>query len=169
MTPTEPKDVQEITDADVADVGAELATTDEALLAEFLAVVEADEAEADSSDATMAIIARTLRASTVEEILRNDQAVSSDDYVGKPFVMREVRFSRSTFEGDGPQFFAIAQCVNQDGEPFVLTTGAARVLSQAFKLRKAKALPISLVICKAERKSRNGYFPLWLEAGPQDF
>lgn len=143
----------------------DVVTLDDEQFAEWLAECEADVSGVDSEQVQLQIIARTLRASTVDAVLAPDAAVSSKDYVGKPFTLRSLRWSEADDSNEGFQYFAVCQCVNADGEPFVMTSGAGRIVAQLHQLRKMDALPIDLVIRRADRPSSSGNYPLWLERG----
>lgn len=142
---------------------AELDTLDQTEFDRFLAACEADAADMDSEAVQLQIIARTLRATSVDSVLAPDAAVSSADYVNRPFTLVSARFSPSDTTNEGSQYFAVMQCVTPDGEPVVVTSGAGRVIAQVFKLREMDALPIQVVIKKSDRPSKSGNFPLWLE------
>lgn len=133
--------------------------------AEWLAECESDVRNVDAEQVQLQIIARTLRADTVDAVLASDAAVSSKDYVGKPFTVLSLRWSEADDSNEGFQYFAVCQCVDTDGVPFVMTSGAARIVAQLHQLRKMDALPITLIIRKAERPSSSGNYPLWLERG----
>lgn len=170
MTQTSDSTTEATTSADLEALAADaLGTDDKATLTRFLAVAESDAKAMDPGAVAMEIIGRVLDAETVDAVLATDKAISSEDYVGRPFVLLSARFSPSQYEGEGPQFFATMTIADENGEKQVLNSSAGRIIAQVFKLRELDAMPVKVVIGKAERPSRAGYYPLWLERAPEDF
>ena len=147
----------------------DVVSMDDEQFAEWLQECESDVANIDPEQVQLQIIARTLRASSVEQALAPDAAVSSKDYVGKPFTLLSFRWSEADDSNEGFQYYAVCQCVDADGQPFVMTSGAGRIVAALHVIRKNDAMPIGLVVKRADRPSRSGNYPMWLEKADAGF
>lgn len=170
-TDVEPVDVEPI---DVP--GTDLATKVEGTLttltevdrqnvAAFLAQTREVESQ-DTDAATVEILARILRAESVDDVLAPQAPVPLQQLIGFPIVVDGVRWMRSDFD-EGPGMYALVDAVHRDtGEKFLGTCGGMNVLAQLFAMDRLGAFPVHVVVTRARKATANGYFPLWLEPPP---
>lgn len=144
----------------------DLVQDDRDALARFLAAADIEQLADDPAKASQDIIARILRASTVEEVLGKEQVTHARDFLDTPFALLSVKFNRTEFDGDGPPFYAVLSGATDDGEPVTITCGAGNVMAQAFKLDDMKALPYRVVIRQNPKPTAAGFHVMWLEAAP---
>lgn len=134
----------------------------DAILAEFLQSGKGS-VVSDPQQAMMDILRRTAEATSVDDVLGQSEATHARDVIGVPLVFQSFRVQESTFGGEGPDFYYLADCVNRDGESIVVTCGAPRVMLQLWKLQQMEALPIELVIAELDHDTAAGFRPMWLE------
>lgn len=102
----------------------------------------ADITEDDTSDEiTYDQALRILGAETSAEVLKDDAVVKSADLVGRTFVVTAVSWRKSTKSEDGAGRYAFMTCVNADGEQFLSSCGATKVVLQLRKAELAGWLP----------------------------
>jgi len=89
----------------------------------------------DTDEVTYEIAMQILQASSPEKLFSPDQVKHAKQLVGIPFIIRELRWRRSTAKEDGTGRYAIMQCVSRDGEAFVASCGGTQVCLQ---LRRAE-------------------------------
>lgn len=139
----------------------------DAILAEFLASGKGS-VVSDPEQAMMDILRRTAEATTVDDVLGQSEATHARDVIGQTLTFLGFRVQESTYGGSGPDFYYLADCVNAEGEPLVITCGAPRVMLQLWKLQQMDALPIELVIAELDHETAAGFKPMWLER-PKSF
>jgi hypothetical protein len=93
-------------------------------------VAEDDTTEIDLEDAL-----RILSATDQAEVLRVNEMRKIDDYAERPLVVLGVTWRKSTRSEDGAGRYAVIHATDEDGEPFLVTCGATKVVLQ---LRKAE-------------------------------
>lgn len=174
MTAPKPKpDIQEITDADVADAelvladtpsnGQIISATTSRALEDYLAGRETVQVQ-DPDDVVRGIVARTLNAGSLDELLNRQAVVGLRDQMGKTLVISDVRWGQSTFE-DGLPFYAIIDCADAEtGEKIVATTGAMQPMAQLYMMKKHNWLPAVVKVDTTAKQTAAGYFPIWLSA-----
>lgn len=117
----------------------------------------------DPTEAQLDIIRRILQAESMEEILGQASVTHARDYVNTPFALLSCKMQKSDFEGDGLKIYAVMECADNDGTPFVMTCGAAQVVAQAYMLQTRNHLPATVIVREKEKPTANGYKPMWLE------
>lgn len=117
--------------------------------------------EQDAEDSVRQIIARILAADTVEDILRKD-VLHARDLLDVPLEIQAVKWQMSGYE-EGANCYAVMDAVNiATGEQTVITCGAVAVQTQLLRLWVGGFLPVTAMVVKSARPTRNGYYPLWL-------
>lgn len=105
----------------------------------------------DPEQIQRAILERLMAASTVEEILREDETVATKALVGKPLEITDCRVMKSSFEG-GLGVYLIADAIDLDtGELIVINTGATKIVGQLIALKKTNNLPIKVTVKEVGR------------------
>lgn len=145
------------------------AEVDSAAFTRFLAAADTEVQERDPDQVAMDIIRRILDAETVDDVLGGAGAIHARDFLGRPFMLADVRFNQSSFESAGPAFYALLEGADTDGQKVVITCGARNVIAQAWKLRDMGATPIAVQIVESQRETAAGFKPMWLEAAPKSF
>jgi hypothetical protein len=147
----------------------EVVATDDDTFTRFLAAADEEVREVDADEVSMQIIARILKATSVDDILEGSGAVHARDFVGVPFTLTDVRFNKSDFQDAGPAFYALLEGADGNGERVTITCGARNVIAQAWKLRDMGALPVQVQLGESERPTAKGYKVLWLEKAGSSF
>jgi hypothetical protein len=147
----------------------DIAIPDTEVFQRFLAAAEEGDFETNADQVAIDIIARILNATDAADVLGGAGAVHARDYLDVPFTLTGVRFNKSSFDGAGPQFYALLEGASSDGEKLAITCGAKNVIAQAWKLHDLGALPIEVVLKQSPRPTSAGFYVLWLEAAPAGF
>ena len=135
----------------------------------FLSAADEGRFETNPDQVAIDIIARILSANDAAEVLGGGSAIHARDYLDVPFVLTGVRLNKSSFDGAGPDFYALLEGANSDGEKVVITCGAKNVMAQAWRLDDLGALPCPVVIKQSPSPTSNGFHVLWLESAPKGF
>lgn len=120
----------------------------------------------DPQQAQLEIVRRILSADTVDDVLKQQEAIHASTVLGQALRIVGIRFQQSDFTEAGPDFYMLVDCVTDNGEPFSVTCGAVNVMAQLWKLDQLGAFPLSAQIIETERKTKAGYTPMWLEGLP---
>lgn len=152
-----------------AGAALEASGVDSEVFQRFLAAADDGNFDTDPEQVTLDIIARILKAETVEDVLGTSTATHARDYLNVPFLLTGVRFNRGDFADSGTNFYALLEGADDNGEPLVVSCGAKNVIAQSWKLADMGALPLSVVLKESPRQTANGYKPMWLEAGPTPY
>lgn len=150
-------------------MSTEVAIPDSAVFQRFLAAADEGQFEQNPEQITIDIIARILNASTVEDVLGTSSATHARDYLDTPFHLLGVRFNQSTYEDAGPDFYALLDAADRDGEKVAISCGARNVIAQAWKLADMGALPIDVQLRQSTKPTSAGFHVMWLEAAPEAF
>jgi hypothetical protein len=84
---------------------------------------------------------RIFKAETAGEVLRADQVVKVASLVGQTFVILSVSWRKSTKSEDGAGRYAFLTCADENGEQFLTSCGATKVVLQLRKAELAGWLP----------------------------
>lgn len=84
---------------------------------------------------------RILSAETPGETLKVNELRKIDDLAGSPFTVLSVTWRKSTRSDDGTGRYAVIRCASADGEEFLTTCGATKVVLQLRKFQVAGWLP----------------------------
>src|SRR5690242_2462259 len=90
----------------------------------FLEAADESKFEQNPDQVAIDIIARILAANDAAEVLGGGSAIHARDYLDVPFNLTSVRLNKSSFDGVGPDFYALLEGVDQDGVKIVITCGA---------------------------------------------
>lgn len=148
---------------------ANIDVTNDETFQRFLAAADDEVREVDPDAVSMEVIARILKADTVDDVLGGTSATHARDYLRQPFTLTEVRFNKSSLSNEGPAFYALLQGADPNGEAVTITCGARNVIAQAWKLRDMEALPIQVIIQESDRPTAAGNRVMWLEKAPTSF
>lgn len=132
-------------------------------LLEFMTAAQ-NQAPVDPQQAQLDIIRRILAGNSAADVLEQTSALHAADVLGDVLQIIGFTFNESTFDGKGPQFYMLIECVDADGEPFKVTCGAVNVMAQLFRLGQLDALPLKARITENEHATAAGYKPMWLTA-----
>jgi hypothetical protein len=120
----------------------------------------------DTADLNVVILeqlaARILDAEDPDDILDPFGTVKGKDVLGKPLQITGVQFLQGEFEESFPYYvsFQVYDAATQGVKP--VTVGGEKVVLQAAGFDMHGAWPQVLAIHKAEKATRNGFYPLEL-------
>lgn len=111
--------------------------------------------------------ARVLAATTVEDIFAaaGGTATKVDDILNVPVMLLSVEdYLPSDFsEGESTYgCFVVLSVAQQDGTKLTVTTGAATIMQQVYKLVAGEHLPHPVIFSKTEKATAAGYYPKFL-------
>lgn len=147
----------------------DVAIPDSEVFQRFLAAADEGQFEQNPDQIAIDIIARILNADSVDAVLGTSAATHARDYLDVPFALTNVRFNKSDIDGTGPDFYALLEGFDDNGEPQVITCGARNVIAQAWKLQDMDALPVRVVLKESAKATSAGFKVMWLEAAPDPF
>lgn len=142
---------------------------DDEVFTRFLAAADEGSLDASADQTSIDIIARILKATTAADVLGREDVIHARDIADEPFTLLGVKFNRSEFDGAGPQFYALLDATNADGEALKITCGAKNVIAQVWRLADLGALPCDVVLKESSKPTAAGYKVMWLEAAPTSF
>lgn len=124
--------------------------------------------EIDPEQAALDIVRRILSGASVDDVLGESEALHAKDVLGVTLAVTGVRWNQSDM-ADGPGFYALMECVDDKGEPFVVTCGALSCMAQLYRLDQLEAFPIRLCIEEVGKPTAAGYRPMHLRKGEEPF
>ena len=127
----------------------------------FLTTV-AGSIDQDPAAVQAAIVAGILASKTAEDVLHQQETTHAEDVIGVRLLITGLRWLRSDFE-QGPGFYCVIDCTDDDGTRQVVTVGSANVMAQLFRLDELGHLPFYAAIVRATRPTAAGYYPMRLE------
>jgi hypothetical protein len=117
----------------------------------------------DPAEIQRQMMERILESDNVEDILGRNAATHAQDMLDRPLMLNSVRYMRSKYKDGIPVFAVLEVTDGETGTEHAVTCSAQNVMTQAAMLWKLDALPIGVVIRRAEDPTANGFYPLWLE------
>lgn len=126
-------------------------TLQRAQVAEWLAGADLVE-EDDTPDIDLDEAIRILGAANQDEVLRVNEMRKIDEYADKSFAILSVMWRKSTRTEDGAGRYAVLRCVDGEGEEFLTTCGATKVILQVRSAELKGWLPwqVQLQVTKTE-------------------
>ena len=131
-------------------------------VAAFLAAGR-DSAVVDPQQAQYDIVRRILASDSIEDVLKQQEAIHARDVLGEALCVTGIRRMESSVGETGPDFYMLIDCVAPDGEPYAVTCGAVNVMAQLHKLEELDAFPLVLQLVEVGRPTKAGYKPMWAE------
>jgi len=121
-----------------------------------------DSFKSDPEIASRMILERILNAETFEDAFAPQTLDSWRDMLDVPVRVTDIRFNRSSFQGQGSPIYAVADLVRLDtGEQTTVTCGGRNVLMQLVSALKHGWLATHAVAMTA-RPTADGNTVLWL-------
>lgn len=157
------------TKASKAKNGTALVVPSDETFQRFLRAAEEGQLEQNPDQVAIDVIAKILSADTIEGVFGGGGTIHARDYLDTPFKLLGLHFNESTFDGEGPNFYALLDAVNADGEKVAITCGAKNVIAQAWKLADMNALPMDIIIKQSAKATASGFHIMWLEQAPAAF
>lgn len=111
----------------------------------------------------LAIVARILRAQTLDEILGSFEATPIDQVLDQPMEIHAVRWERSEYEEGNPYYALIDAVLIDDGNRVTLTTGSTNILTQLVAMAARGYLPAKVIARQSAKPTKRGYYPKHLE------
>jgi hypothetical protein len=107
----------------------------------------ADITDDDASDELAYEMAlRILQAEDASAMLAQDDVRPVRELVGEAFTVRSVAWRKSTKSENGEGRYAVMACVDRDGEAFLSSCGATKVVLQLRKAQIEGWLPMTFVL-----------------------
>lgn len=117
----------------------------------------------DAQQSQAGIVARILAAGSADAVLDMGEPTKAEDLEQVSLRITGVRWMKSTFD-EGPGVYAVADATRLDtDEKIKVTCGGVNVMTQLLRLQTMKALPQDVKIVKAQRPTKSGYYPYWLQ------
>lgn len=135
--------------------------TDEKLIAQFaeMAVM----IPGDDDNAVQTILQTILGAKTWDELDAPWQTSDIEDVLDRELIITDAKRLPSTFKGGLGMFLVLHLNDPKTGETFVKSTGSISVVGQIACAYARDWMPIKVKWRKAERQSKNGYYPQHLQ------
>lgn len=146
-------------------MSSELVETANQRLDRFVAEITDDDV-LDPEEARRQIALRIIMGETAEEILSGSEAEKARDYIGQPIRIVGVKWNKSRKPGAFAGRYAIIECVDADGQPFVISSGAMQIMLQLWRLKDVGALPVVAKVVEQEEGGEDGNKAMWLELVP---
>ena len=148
--------------------GTEVVVKDtDSAIARFLSAAQTQQV-IDPEQAALDMVRRILTAGTPDEVLEGSAAIHAVDVLGQTLTVVGVKWNESD-NASGPNFYAVMECVDAEGEPFAVTCGAISVMAQLFRMDELHAFPVRVAIEEAARPTKSGYKPMHLRKGEESF
>lgn len=153
----------------MSEQSSEIAVSDVGAVEQAIATGTVPELVSDPLEIQRAIFARLANAATVDEILEQGSGLDSwaNDLEGIAVEVHGVRFNVSTYEQGAPVYAVVDLAVlegERAGERLLVSCGGVNVMGQLVGMLKLGAFPAQVRIAHAEKPTRQGYRPLWLQA-----
>lgn len=116
---------------------------------EMIAVLTgaAEVKEHDPAETSAAIIRAILTAETAEDAMKDAAIYNTEDLVGVPFTVNDVKVAKSKYGKDGRGGYLICYIVRHDtGEVCIFTTSSAKVAARILWFQMHSMLPASFKV-----------------------
>lgn len=114
-------------------------------------------------DAVARIVEQILSAETPEELNKPWDSDGMRDLDGQVLTIHDMHKLPSDYRGGLGVYLSCRCTLHSTGETKQLSTGSVNAVSQLVSLYVMKGLPRTVMVRRAERQSRNGYWPYHLE------
>lgn len=118
------------------------------------------ESGADAWDAILGAIAG---AQSIEDLDAPWQADGLADMADRRLTVLSIKKAPSEYQG-GWDWYLIVDAIDYDtGEKVVTTTGSTSVVAQLIRAHALGAFPLEVVVRKAVKPTKNGFYPMHLQ------
>ena len=114
-------------------------------------------------DAEARIIEQILNAQSIGDLDAPWRSGSLGKHNGTVLTITDVSKMPSDKDQGIGYFLIVRGTIRGSGEPFVASTSSHAILAQLTRLWLAQAFPVDVVPRKADKPSRNGFYPEHLE------
>lgn len=143
--------------------GTDVALTDEAAMQQFKDHIQSLSVE-DPEQVQERILRNLLTAQSAQDVLGAGGVTPAADLIGVPLLVQGIRASNSDFENGPDMYLHVDARIVANGDPVTFSTGARDVLLKLVRLDQLKAFPVEVVMRKASKPTRDGFYPIFLEA-----
>jgi len=98
------------------------------------------ETEQDNEAIALEIMERTFSAQTADELFSEVGTTKVEDFLNRPFQLREVKFRNSDYD-EGIGIYAIMTGATEHGEIVTISAGSSNVVVKCIKGLQVKAFP----------------------------
>lgn len=109
----------------------------------------------DPEAVAMRIVADIMNAESVDDVLADNNLLSTEDMEDRSFTITDISFNNSGYEDDKIGVYAVVTAVDPNGERLMFTTGSANILAQTVRLQALNALDTPVTVSSAT--SAGGY------------
>jgi hypothetical protein len=137
------------------------AVSGEAILAQFhqmLALVP----DAEDDDGT-GIILDILQATSWEGVNTEGSMPDAEKMLHKEVKVLQISKRESTIEESDTGFYLVVDYVDGNGEPGKFQTSSRTITAQLVRLWMLDAFPALVKVCKGDKPTRRGFWPLSLQ------
>lgn len=118
--------------------------------------------DGDQAAAVEDIVGRIMNATTLEDILADDELMDAEDLLGEPLQIWSFKVNESDYQMGMPGYLVITALRQKTGEEVKFSTGAYKIQAQLLKMKRLNLLPAVVVIKRNEKGTRAGFHPLTL-------
>lgn len=108
------------------------------------------------------ILNNLLTAKSADDVLNAGGVTPAEELIGVPLTVMGIRAANSEFE-DGPDLYLHVDAkIVSNGDSVTFATGARDVLFKLVRLDQLGMFPTEVVMVKAKKATKKGYFPTFL-------
>jgi len=108
-------------------------------------------------------IAKTLAATSLDEILENPEAIGLRKFAGYIVIIHGIAGCMPSNYDTGPGRYMVLDITDElTGEVLAVTCGSAYVMARVFALLKTGQLPARVRVIELESKNKKGQTSLWV-------
>lgn len=115
------------------------------------------------ADGGIGIVMDIMNATTLEQLDAAWTESDNDRLLNQPMLFTQVRRGDSDFKDGLGLFLSVNATVVHSGEEVIFSTGSVSVVAQLVRAYTLKLFPFVGMLVKAEKQSKNGYYPQHLE------
>lgn len=111
------------------------------------------------ADGGIGIVMDIMNASTLEELDAAWEENNNDRLLNKPLLITQVRRGDSEYKDGLGLFLSVNATVIHSGEDVIFSTGSVSTVAQLVRAYTLKSYPFVAMLVKADKPSKNGYYP----------
>ena len=116
----------------------------------------------DPEQASRDIVMQILAAPDEAGVFDIAGTTAVEDILDRPIQINGAKAMRSAYDAGATMYLLLDAADLETGEQLKVTCGARNVMAQLYRLVQLHALPVRGRICRTDRPTAAGYYPLWL-------
>lgn len=141
----------------------DVALTDDAAMQAFKDHIQGLSVE-DPEQVQARILRNLMTAQTAQDVLGSGGVTPAADLIGVPLLIQGIRASNSDYEAGPDMYLHVDARIVANGDPVTFSTGARDCLLKLVRLDQLGAFPVEVVMRKASKPTKDGFYPIFLEA-----